>query len=129
MIGIWKAPVISTFPGFHFYPYFWGFIQNSIFWLILSFAILFVWITAKSNVPFALLPTYVVGLAWARIQLELQMAIAAKGSIFAYAQIDPFSYAQITAYFAMRNYENFLRSLEERILINSRYFEIVLRAI
>ena len=101
MIGIWKAPAISSLPGFHFYPYFWGFIQNSIFWSILSFALLFMWITAKSNVPFALLPAYVVGLAWARIQLELQMAIAAMGSIIAYAQIDPFSYAQITAYFVM----------------------------
>jgi 4-hydroxybenzoate polyprenyltransferase len=51
--------------------------------------------------PLALLPAYVVGLSWARIQLEFQMAIAAMGSIIAFAKIDPFSYAQITAYFAM----------------------------
>lgn len=100
-IGVWKAPAASGLATYHFYPYLWGFIQNSLFWATISFAFLFIWITVRSEMPLALLPAYVISLSWARIQLEFQMAIAAMGSIIAFARIDPFSYAQITAYFAM----------------------------
>jgi len=100
-MGVWKASATSGLSTYRFYPYFLGFIQNSLFWAVISFAFLFIWITVRSGMPLALLPAYVVGLSWARIQLEFQMAIAAMGSIVAFAEIDPFSYAQITAYFAM----------------------------
>jgi len=100
-IGAWKSPTVLGSPTYHLYPYFWGFIANFLFWSVIAFAVLFMSVTIRSKAPLALLPAYVVGLAWARIQLEFQMAIAAKGSIVAFAQIDPFSYAQITAYFAM----------------------------
>jgi len=100
-VGIWKASESSAQPNLHLYFYPWSFIQNCLFWTAVLFAFLFIWITLRSEMPLALLPAYVVGLSWARIQLEFQMAIAAIGSIIAFAEIDPFSYAQITAYFAM----------------------------
>jgi 4-hydroxybenzoate polyprenyltransferase len=100
-MGVWKAAATSGLATYHFYPYLSGFIQNSLFWAAISFAFLFIWITVRSEMPLALLPAYVVGLSWARIQLEFQMAIAAMGSIIAFTRIDQFSYAQITAYFAM----------------------------
>jgi hypothetical protein len=100
-IGAWKSPTVLGSPTYHFYPYFWGFVQNFLFWSVIAFAVIFMSVSIRSKMPLALLPAYVVGLAWARIQLEFQMAIAAKGSIVAFAQIDPYSYAQITAYFVM----------------------------
>jgi len=100
-IGILKTSRISSFLGLRFYVYWWSFVQNWLFWTAVFFAVLFVWTALRGELPFALLPTYVVGLSWARIQLEFQMAIAAAGPIFAFARIDPFSYAQIAAYFAM----------------------------
>jgi hypothetical protein len=100
-IGAWKSLTVLGSPTYHFYPYFWGFVQNFLFWSVIAFVVIFMSVTIRSKMPLALLPAYVVGLAWARIQLEFQMAIAAKGSIVAFAQIDPYSYAQITAYFVM----------------------------
>jgi len=97
-IGILKT---SAFMNLHFYLYQLSFIQNWLFWTAIFFAMLFMWTTSHGELPFALLPTYVIGLSWARIQLEFQMAIAAAGPILAFARIDPFSYAQIAAYFAM----------------------------
>jgi 4-hydroxybenzoate polyprenyltransferase len=97
-IGILKT---SVFMNLHFYLYQLSFVQNWLFWTAIFFAVLFMWTTSHGELPFALLPTYVIGLSWARIQLEFQMAVAATGPIIAFARIDPFSYAQIAAYFAM----------------------------
>jgi len=100
-MGILRAPESSAFLNLHFYFYWWTFIQNCLFWAAVFFALAFVRATMRGEQVLALLPTYVVGLAWARIQLEFQMAIAAMGSLFAFARIDSFSHAHITAYFAM----------------------------
>jgi len=99
-VGIWKRSgnfLVDT--GFYFY--WWPFLQNSLFWAAVIFAMIFVYSALRREYPLPLAPAYVVALASARIQLEFQMAVAAKGTIFGFARIDIFSWAHITAYFAM----------------------------
>jgi len=98
-IGIWKTP--GSLFNARFYFYWWTFLQNSLFWAVVVFASIVVYAILRGGFPLPLLPAYVVGLAFARIQLEFQMAVAARGAIFGFARIDPFSYAHIAAYFAM----------------------------
>jgi 4-hydroxybenzoate polyprenyltransferase len=100
-IEVWKPPETASLPSLQYYFHSWEFIGNWMFWAAICVAIFFVLRTLRGELPYALLPVYVLGLSWARIELELQMAGAAMGTIVKFAQIDPFSYAQITAYFAM----------------------------
>jgi len=98
-IGIWKKPGGLLETQLNFY---WStFLQNWLFWIAVIFALLFVYSTVRGQLTLALLPVYVLSLSYARILLELQMAVAVMGSIYGYAHIDPFSYAQIMSYFAM----------------------------
>jgi 4-hydroxybenzoate polyprenyltransferase len=100
-IEVWKPPETASFLSLQYYFHSWQFIENWMFWAAICVALFFVLRTVRGELPCALLPVYVLGLSWARIQLEFQMAISAMGSIITFARIDPFSYAQITAYFAM----------------------------
>ena len=100
-IEVWKAPKAASFLSLQYYFHFWKFIGNWMFWTALSLAVFMIQRTIRGELPYALLPVYVLGLSWARIQLEIQMALSVKGAMFAFARIDPFSYVQITSYFAM----------------------------
>jgi len=97
-VEVWKAPETVSLLGLEYYFHWWGFIQNCMFWAAIFVALFFVQRAIHGELRYALLPAYVVGLSWARIQLEIQMALSFMG---AFAQVDPFSYAQITSYFAM----------------------------
>lgn len=98
-MGIWKRPggVLET----QLSIYWSTFVQNWLFWMAVIFALLFVYATVRGQFTLHLLPFYVLGLSYARILLEFQMVIASMGTIYGFARIDPFSYAQITSYFAM----------------------------
>jgi len=100
-MGVWNRPEASAFLNVRFYFYWWSFIQDWLFWAALLFSLFFVQEAIRGELRLDLLPTYVVCLSWARIQLEFQMAVAAMGTIVGFARIDPFSYAHIAAYFAM----------------------------
>ena len=97
-MGILRTSEASAFLNLNFYLYWGSFTQNWLFWGVLVFAVVFVWTTLHGELPVALLPTYVVGLSWARIQLEFQMVVAAGGP---FARVDPFSYFPLMAYFSM----------------------------
>ena len=98
-MGIWKRSADLVNARFYFY---WSpFLQNCLFWGSVVFASIVLYLLLRGRLPLPLLPLYVVGLASARIQLEFQMALALRGHSFRSIQIDPFTYAQITAYFVM----------------------------
>jgi 4-hydroxybenzoate polyprenyltransferase len=101
LLGIWKTPGAVSFSNMRFFFSPWGFLQNSFFWAAICFVSIFVHRLIANGLPVRLLPTYVVALGFARIQLEYEMAVAAFGSIVRFAQIDPFSYAHIVTYFTM----------------------------
>jgi len=100
-VGILRSSDATSFLDLHFLFYSRGFLQNLLFWAAISFSVIYIWKVLRDEPALSLVPLYVLGLASARIQLELQMAIAAMGGFFSFAQIDPFSFAQISAYFAM----------------------------
>jgi len=98
-LGIWKRSGDLLNARYYFY---WSpFLQNCLFWASVVFASIVLYLLLRGKLPLPLLPLYVVGLASARIQLEFQMVLAVRGQLFRSIQIDPFTYAQITAYFAM----------------------------
>jgi hypothetical protein len=97
-MGIWKRSGELLNARFYFYGS--PFLQNCLFWASVAFASIVVYLLLRGRLPLHMLPIYVVGLASARIQLELQMILATRRAFFGFA-VDPFTYAQITAYFAM----------------------------
>ena len=99
-IEVWKAPEAASFLSLQYYFHFWKFIGNWMFWAAITLAVFLIQRTIGGELPYALLPFYVLGLSWARIQLEFQMALSVMGTMVTFG-IDPFSYAQITSYFAM----------------------------
>jgi len=99
-IEVWKAPETASLLSLEYYFHFWDFIGDWMFWAGISLMAFFVHRTIRGSLPYALLPAYVLGLSWARIQLEIQMVLSVRGAMFALA-IDPFSYVQIMSYFAM----------------------------
>ena len=100
-IGIWKGSQTESFLGLRFFFYPSAFLQSLLFWAAICFVSIFILRVLTGEFPAPLLPMYVLALGSARIQLEFEMAVAALGSIFRFAQIDPFSYAHIVSYFGM----------------------------
>jgi 4-hydroxybenzoate polyprenyltransferase len=100
-IGILRSSDAASLLDLRLLFYSQAFLQNLLFWAAISFSLIYIWKILRDGPALSLVPLYVLGLASARIQLELQMAVAAKGGFFSFARIDPFSFAQISAYFAM----------------------------
>jgi len=100
-IGILRSSNAASFLDLRLLFYAQGFLLNLSFWAAICFSAIYIWNTLRDKPTLSLVPLYALGLASARIQLELQMAVAAKGGFFSFARIDPFSYAQVSAYFAM----------------------------